>query len=70
MEKKSINNISSYKNHSGQSFMEFLFLFLILIIMSFTLMRGVNTAIADRWVQFITIITSPDPDNPTKVELL
>jgi len=53
-------------NIHGQSFMEFLFLFLTLIILSFVMLKATNNGIADRWVTLVSIITSPNPDNKIK----
>ena len=50
----------------GQSFIEFIFLFLTLIILSYIMLKATNNGIADRWVALVSIITSPDPDNKIK----
>jgi len=55
--------ITILKNMHGQSFIEFLFLFLTLIILTFVMLKATNNGIADRWVTLVSIITSPNPDN-------
>ncbi|OFZ26255.1 MAG: hypothetical protein A2577_08225 [Bdellovibrionales bacterium RIFOXYD1_FULL_36_51] len=58
--------ITILKNMYGQSFIEFIFLFLTLIILSYIMLKATNNGIADRWVALVSIITSPDPDNKIK----
>lgn len=52
------------KNH-GQAFVEFLFLFLVLTTLSFTLLTGMNTGISDRWRSTITAISQPTSSSIT-----
>ncbi len=50
------------KNQSGQSFIEFLFLLLILIGLSFTLIASFNGTVAKQWEAIIKAVALPsDP---------
>jgi hypothetical protein len=51
------------KNESGQTLVEFLFLFIILIGLSFILIVSTNGRIAYRWTALIKVITSENPAN-------
>ncbi|MBT3585534.1 MAG: hypothetical protein HN509_11565 [Halobacteriovoraceae bacterium] len=51
---------------SGQTFFEFIFLMLILVVLSYTLMRGFSTGIGTRWKAIVEIIATP---TDTPVEL-
>lgn len=47
----------------GQTFVEFLFLLLTIMSLSYALMSGVNLGIGKRWEVLIRAISSPTPDN-------
>ncbi len=46
----------------GQSFFEFILLLLVLMLLSFTLLRGFNHAITELWRAFIMIVAVPTKD--------
>ena len=50
-------------SESGQTFIEFLILLLVLISLSFILVKGVNNGIANRWELLIKMVASPNSDN-------
>jgi len=52
---------STIKKNSGQTFIEFLLLLLILIGLNFTLIRGLNGAIALRWKGIVEMVVDMDP---------
>ncbi len=47
-------------NQSGQSIIEFILLLLVMILLSFGVLKGFNSAIKARWVDMITVITAPN----------
>lgn len=46
-------------NNRGQTLIEFLFLFLIMISLSFIMMNRINSGVETRWRAMIKIIASP-----------
>jgi hypothetical protein len=50
------------KDQKGQTFLEFIFLLLILMTTSFTLLRGFNAHIGNRWETMLKIIAIPNGD--------
>lgn len=48
---------------SGQTLVEFLFLMIVLIGMSFAMLSGFNAGIANRWQALVTLIAQPTPSN-------
>ena len=59
-----VNSISkeSLFAKQGQSFFEFILLLLVLMILSFLLLRGFNLAITELWRAFIIIVAYPTED--------
>jgi len=49
--------------NEGQTFIEFIFLMLILVLMSFVMFKGFRTGIASRWTQLVNIIAAPTTSN-------
>jgi hypothetical protein len=47
-------------NQKGQTFLEFIFLLLILITMSFSFMSGFRGYIGTRWETMVKLIASPN----------
>lgn len=54
------------KNEKGQSLIEFILLLLVLVIITFAMMRGFNSLIAERWTSLIKIIAAPT-DTPIEM---
>ena len=54
------------KNEKGQSLVEFILLLLVLIIITFAMMRGFNSLIAARWTSLVKIISAPT-DTPIEI---
>ena len=57
------NDQSISKKESGQTVIEFLLLFLVIITLSFSLMSGINRGIANIWTNTIKIVASPTDTN-------
>lgn len=51
----------SRKNQQGQTLVEFLFLMIILIGLSFVMLNGFNTGISNRWQTLVRLIAQPTP---------
>ena len=49
-------------DHKGQSFFEFILLMLVLILLSFSLLKGSSYAITQLWKAYIIIISVPTDD--------
>ena len=47
-------------DRKGQTFVEFIFILMLLIIISFTFMRGFNRLVGTRWEIMLKIIASPN----------
>lgn len=47
-------------DQKGQTFIEFIFILVILITISFTLMRGFNHLVGSRWEVMLKIIARPN----------
>ncbi len=47
------------RNTKGQTFVEFIFLLLVIMGLSFILVRGFGGGISKRWVSLVKIITKP-----------
>ena len=47
------------KNNQGQTLLEFLFLFVILITLSFVFLTSINGYVGNRWTAFIKVISKP-----------
>ena len=48
-----------FSDESGQTFLEFILLFMVVLMFSYLVLRGINTNMADRWKQTIQIIADP-----------
>lgn len=55
---KSERNLGDQK---GQTLVEFLFLMIILIGLSFVMLNGFNTGISNRWQTLVRLIAQPTP---------
>lgn len=52
------------KNQSGQTFIEFLFLLLVLVTLSFSLVRGFNDTVGKQWRAIVKAVALPNhPDD-------
>jgi len=49
-----------HKNQKGQTFIEFIFLLLILMTISITFFKSFNYAIGTRWEAYLKIIARPN----------
>ena len=49
--------------NAGQTFLEFLLLMLIMVGLSLAMIRGFNTALADRWKALVEVISLPSSDS-------
>ena len=47
-------------NQKGQTFIEFIFLLIILVTISFTLLRGFRGMVGGRWEVMLKIIAKPN----------
>lgn len=56
-------------SENGQTFFEFIFLLLIMFVLSFTFFRGTNYAVGKRWTAFVKLITSHDLAQPNDIQL-
>ena len=54
---------------SGQVFLEFVFLLLVMFIISFALVKVTSSSVGDRWTAIISIITGHNSSSPTPLEL-
>ena len=48
------------KNQNGQTFIEFIFILLLLVTISFSFMKGFSYLIGTRWEVMLKIIASPN----------
>ncbi len=58
IEQKCIKDVID--NESGQSIIEFILLLLVMILISFSVLKGFNAAVKARWVDMIATISSPN----------
>jgi hypothetical protein len=63
---RSIKTTSHKLDQNGQTLIEFVLLLLVLVSLSFTLYRGFNYTIAERWKGLVNVIASP---TTTPIEL-
>ena len=62
--------ISRKKDNKGQTLVEFILLLGVIVMLSYTLMSGLNGGVADRWRILVMIITSPNIESlDTSIEL-
>lgn len=50
------------KNEKGQSFLELILLMVVTILISFTMIKGINSNIALRWKVMAKLIAGPTTD--------
>ncbi|ATH09426.1 hypothetical protein BIY24_16200 [Halobacteriovorax marinus] len=48
-------------NQKGQAFIEFLFILLAMILISFGMLKGLNSSISQRWLGTVKAIAKPTP---------
>jgi hypothetical protein len=60
-----VENENPLSNQKGQSFLEFIFLMLIIVSISFTFLSGVRTFIGNRWEIMVKIIAIPNQNDVT-----
>ncbi len=53
-------NENVVKNQNGQTFLEFIFLMLVIVSISFTFLSGFRTFIGNRWEVMVKIIAMPN----------
>jgi hypothetical protein len=53
---------SRLKNQNGQTFLEFIFILMILVTISFAFLRGFSYLIGTRWEIMLKIIARPNQD--------
>jgi len=58
------------KNQSGQSLIEFLFLFIAVIFLSFLTLKVTNVNLAKRWAYLVGVVVSTDPEKIEIPEIL
>ena len=51
-----------HKNQKGQTFIEFIFLLVVLMTISLTFFKTFNYGIATRWEAYLKLITIPNQD--------
>lgn len=56
---------NSETNQSGQVFIEFLMLLLVLMFMSLAMLKTINTGVGIRWTELVKAITAPTETNIT-----
>ncbi len=57
-----VKKILLKKINSGQTFIEFILLLAVIMILSTSLLKGINYLTTERWRGITALITSPDPD--------
>ena len=50
-------------NNKGQAFIEFLFILLAMIMISFGMLKGLNSSISQRWLGTVKAIAKPTPSD-------
>jgi Flp pilus assembly pilin Flp len=50
------------KEESGQTLLEFVLLLVVIMILSFGMLKGINKSIGVRWVALVKLITEPTVD--------
>lgn len=50
-------------NNNGQAFIEFLFILLAMVMISFGMLKGMNNSIAQRWLGTVKAIAKPTPSD-------
>lgn len=57
------------QSNKGQTFFEFIFLLLIMFVISFSFLKATNFAVGKRWVAMVKIITGHDLKTQPDVQL-
>ena len=57
--KATFSHNQNHNTQSGQTFVEFIFLMVTVMIMSITLHRGVSYGLAKKWEQAVNLIVAP-----------
>jgi hypothetical protein len=60
-----IKNENHIKNQKGQTFLEFIFLLLVIVTISSTLMRGLGSFIGLRWESIVKVVATPNGNDVT-----
>ncbi|GEM_PF-6318348 len=50
-------------NNKGQAFIEFLFILLAMVMISFGMLKGLNSSISQRWLGTVKAIAKPTPSD-------
>lgn len=50
-------------NNKGQAFIEFLFILIAMIMISFGMLKGLNSSISQRWLGTVRAIAKPTPSD-------
>ena len=58
--KENMHKVNPLFNQKGQTFLEFIFILVLLITISFSFMRGFNHLIGVRWELMLKIIARPN----------
>jgi hypothetical protein len=58
------NNINS--SESGQGFIEFMLLLLVVLTLAAVMLNGINAGLKKRWADIVNVIAAP---TPSKIEL-
>tara|TARA_R110002072_G_scaffold288917_1_gene455416 strand:+ start:88736 stop:88945 length:210 start_codon:yes stop_codon:yes gene_type:complete len=66
LNKQRFDRKHNLSDESGQSFIEFIFLLLVVMSLSFIMIRGFNGGMAKRWTALVTIISAP---TSTEIEM-
>ncbi|MFZ8999895.1 MAG: hypothetical protein ACO20H_01225 [Bacteriovoracaceae bacterium] len=48
-------------DQSGQTLLEFVMLLVVVMTLSFVMLKGVNSAVADKWIAYVKVISWPSP---------
>lgn len=59
MKNTKVKNQKILNNQSGQSLIEFILLIMVMLTLSFTMLKGMNGFLANRWVSIIKVIARP-----------
>lgn len=59
--------ISTTSGESGQVFFEFILLLLVMITLSYTMLYGVNSQVAERWKSVVHLVTKVENSAPPQL---
>lgn len=54
------------RSEDGQTLIEFILLMLVLVMLSYTMLKGINYAVSERWKALVGIVANP---TTTPIEL-